>query len=105
QGGGAPRGRGRMDASLPRRGREHVTAGGVRSPFQLQAFLREERARVEEALVRATGAPLLRAGLAPQVARAIEHGVLSGGKRLRPVLCAAAYRAGGGRTTSAFYDL
>jgi geranylgeranyl pyrophosphate synthase len=61
---------------------------------ELKAFLAREREKVEEALQQA-----LR-DLAPALPEAfrdpIRHGVTSGGKRLRPILCVAAYRAAGG---------
>lgn len=60
----------------------------------LKGFLARERVRVEESLGEAL------TGLLPRVPRpfreALGHGVLSGGKRLRPILCVAAYRAAGG---------
>lgn len=61
----------------------------------LPDYLAEEAGHVEAALERAV------AWIAPKVpgpvADAVAHGVLSGGKRLRPILFAAAYRAAGGR--------
>ena len=58
-------------------------------------FLARERVRVEESLREALADLLPRV---PQAHReALGHGVLSGGKRLRPILCVAAYRAAGGR--------
>ena len=68
-----------------------------RAPGQkdLQAFLSREGERVQEALEAAL------AKMEPRVPEAffpaIRHGVTSGGKRLRPILCVAAYRAAGGR--------
>lgn len=63
----------------------------------------EEAGRVERALERALGHLEPRVG--SDVAAAIRHGVLSGGKRLRPILCVAAYSACGGTRASAAYDL
>jgi farnesyl diphosphate synthase/geranylgeranyl diphosphate synthase type II len=67
----------------------------VAERFDLAGYLRAEAARVDEALAAAvaeTGA------LVPEPLRAaVHHGVLSDGKRLRPVLCVTAYRACGGR--------
>jgi geranylgeranyl pyrophosphate synthase len=60
----------------------------------LKAFLDEERGRVEEALGRALASILPR--LPARFRDAVRHGVTSGGKRLRPILCVAAYRASGG---------
>jgi len=57
----------------------------------LGAYLEAEGARVEHALLRALGSVEPR--LPPDVAAAVRHGVLGGGKRLRPILCVAAYRA------------
>ena len=63
--------------------------------FDLDAFLWVEIPRVEAALASAVAeAEEL---LPTPLARAVGHGVLSGGKRLRPVLCMAAYAACGGR--------
>ena len=64
--------------------------------FDVSAYLRTEASRIEEALQSAVAEAndLLPAELEPAVA----HGVLSEGKRLRPVLCVAAYRACGGRS-------
>ena len=74
----------------------------------LDAYLRTEAARVEAALGRAldglegfSGAGSLPA----EIVDAMRHGVLGGGKRLRPVLCVAAYRACGGEASEAVYDL
>ncbi len=75
--------------------------------FDLHEYLEAERARVEAALARAVDR--LRPHLPPEVAEAARHGVLGGGKRIRPILCATAYRACGGRVTGddepALYDL
>ena len=44
--------------------------------------------------------PLLAAGcteaVSQEVGAAVAHGVTTGGKRLRPILCVSAYRAAGG---------
>lgn len=69
----------------------------------LSAYLEAERARVEAALVRAMTA--LAPELPPDVAPAVRHGVLGGGKRLRPVLCVSAYTACGGVVSDGLYDL
>jgi geranylgeranyl pyrophosphate synthase len=60
----------------------------------LEAFLIREKERVEAALAQALSSLLLR--VPDAYAPAIRHGVLSGGKRLRPILCVAAYRAAKG---------
>lgn len=72
--------------------------------MDLEGYLDAERGFVEEALERAL------ADVEPhvdrQVAAAIRHGVTTGGKRLRPILCATAYRAcGGDRASPDVYDL
>jgi geranylgeranyl pyrophosphate synthase len=63
---------------------------------ELKEFLGQEREAVEGALDSAL------ARLSPRVPEAIQgalrHGVTSGGKRLRPILCVAAYRAAGGES-------
>jgi len=92
-----------------RRGRSGDGAAEAATFPGLDAYLESEVARVEEALHRmaaelegehaATGAP------DADTLAAIRHGVLSGGKRLRPVLCVAAYHGSGGVPTEAVYDL
>jgi geranylgeranyl pyrophosphate synthase len=57
----------------------------------LAALLDAERSRVEMALERAL--TRLGADVPPDVRDAIRHGVLGGGKRLRPILCVSAYQA------------
>jgi geranylgeranyl pyrophosphate synthase len=72
--------------------------------FDVSTYLAREGAAAEEALERALIAGT--EGLPSDLAEAIRHGVLGGGKRLRPVLCAAAFRAVGGRADDArIYDL
>ncbi|GMV07452.1 MAG: hypothetical protein AMXMBFR53_37270 [Gemmatimonadota bacterium] len=72
-------------------------------PFDLRAYLAGEAAPIQAALERA--ASWIGDALPGEVAGAVAHGVLSDGKRLRPVLCVAAYRACGGRPAPAAYDL
>lgn len=73
---------------------ERVT--GTLEIFDLGAYLRTEAPRIEEAL-RAAVADA--SDLLPvELARAVDHGALSEGKRIRPVLCISAYRACGGRS-------
>jgi geranylgeranyl diphosphate synthase type II len=71
--------------------------------FSLSNYVAAEKLRVEPALecvvVR------LEAEVDADVAAAIRHGVMSGGKRLRPILCATAYRASGGTADDAIYPL
>ena len=78
--------------------------GDPSDAFDLRAFLHDQGLDVEAALERAV------ARYAPRmpevVAAAVAHGVLSGGKRLRPILLAAAYRAAGGQGgKEAIFDL
>lgn len=71
--------------------------------FPLDSFLRSERERIEDALARSVD------GLVPELHEAlrepVRHGVLAGGKRLRPILCVEAFRAVGGDPPEAAYDL
>ena len=62
--------------------------------LDITAHLDHERAVAEAALERSLA--LWVQDLPEEVSGAIRHGVLGGGKRLRPILCAAAYRASGG---------
>ncbi len=72
--------------------------------FDLKGYLRQEALHAEAALQRALDRA--RASLPEGVAAAVAHGVLSGGKRLRPILLAEAYRAAGGMADpGAVYDL
>jgi geranylgeranyl pyrophosphate synthase len=71
--------------------------------FDLKGFLAREALGVQAALERALEA--LEETLDGDVAGATRHGVLSEGKRLRPILCVAAYRACGGEKEEAVYDL
>ena len=67
------------------------------------AGLAPERDRVDAALERAVAR--IAQGLPADVHAAAAHGVLGGGKRLRPLLCVCAYEACGGESHSALYDL
>jgi len=69
----------------------------------LDRYLAAHRPRVEAALGRAVDD--MRDALPPDVVAAVRHGVTSGGKRLRPILCLAAFEACGGRVGAAAYDL
>jgi geranylgeranyl pyrophosphate synthase len=69
----------------------------------LTADLANEREHVEAALERAVAA--LGREMPADVHAALAHGVLGGGKRLRPVLCVCAYEACGGEPGPALYDL
>lgn len=68
----------------------------------LRKFLSREREQVEIALEGALAAILPR--IPEEFGPAVRHGVTSGGKRLRPILCVAAYRAAGGGDRG-IYDL
>jgi geranylgeranyl pyrophosphate synthase len=71
--------------------------------FDLRAYLAAEKAPVEAALERAID--WIARCVPANVAEAARHGVLSDGKRLRPILCVAAHRACGGAGSEAAYDL
>jgi geranylgeranyl pyrophosphate synthase len=75
----------------------------VRDTFDLDDYLGAEAGPVNGALERAVArlTPFLDA----DVAAAVGHGVLSQGKRLRPILCVTAYTACGGGRVGALYDL
>lgn len=64
------------------------------TPAELSGWLADEGAHVGRALESAVDR--LEAAVPPTVGAAIRHGVMSGGKRLRPILCVTAYRACGG---------
>ena len=72
-------------------------------PDGFRAFLEDRRGRVGEALRRALDA--LGELLPPALAAAAEDGVMSGGKRLRPLLVVAACEEAGGQATEGVYDL
>jgi geranylgeranyl pyrophosphate synthase len=72
----------------------------------VDAYLDSEGAPVERALERAVVTlEQCEAPLEPAVLGAIRHGVMGGGKRLRPILFASAYEACGGEAKEASYDL
>ena len=75
----------------------------VRPAIDLEALLHDERAEVERALERAC--EWLGDEFPDELFQPARHAVLSGGKRLRPVLCVVAHRACGGGTGPAIYDL
>lgn len=72
-------------------------------PLDLAVLLQSEREQVERALERALES--LSADLPTDLTEPVRHSVLSGGKRLRPVLCAVAYRTCGGAAGVQAYDL
>lgn len=59
----------------------------------LDAYLRDESRHVEAALERAVDRLSVQLAGHDRVRDAVRHGVTSGGKRLRPVLCVTAWRA------------
>lgn len=69
----------------------------------LTSYLALRREQVEKALERAV--VHWEGHVAPSEAAAIRHGVTSGGKRLRPILCVAAFEACGGEIDRRVYDL
>jgi geranylgeranyl pyrophosphate synthase len=69
----------------------------------LSDYLETERARAEAALERALAE--IEPRLVPDVARSVRYGLLGGGKRLRPILCVAAYAACGKEPSDAAHDL
>ena len=71
--------------------------------LDLEALLRDERAEVERALERAC--EWLGDELPDELLQPARHAVLSGGKRLRPILCVVAHRACGRTTGPEVYDL
>jgi len=80
-----------------------VKATAVPGTGELTAYLAAQRGPVEAALERAMAFAL--ADLPDDVREAARHGVTTGGKRLRPILCVSAYEACGGRVVEAAYDL
>lgn len=73
------------------------------SAFALEPFLQAERARVEKALARSL--ERLLPFLAPRIRSAARDGTTTGGKRLRPILCMAAYEVAGGTDRRGVEDL
>jgi geranylgeranyl pyrophosphate synthase len=71
----------------------------------LEAFLVRERAVVDVALARVVAAALPGGAPAPRLEPVLRYAAAGGGKRLRPVLLVAAYRAAGGVPGPAVYGL
>ena len=72
----------------------------------LDAYLDSESGPVERALERAVVTlEQCVTPIEPELLSAIRHGVMSGGKRLRPILFASAYQACGAEAKEASYDL
>ena len=70
---------------------------------ELKEYLEAERLCVDKALDQAI--TFIESELESDIGGAIRHGVMSGGKRLRPILCTTAYRECGGRAEKNVYDL
>lgn len=64
--------------------------------FSLAAYLKREERAAGEALGRTLTPPGVLSGLPEALIGPIHHTLEAGGKRLRPILCAAAFRACGG---------
>ena len=75
---------------------------GESADLDLRGYLAQERVKVEASLGEALIEILPR--IPEEFRNALRHGVTSGGKRLRPILCVAAYRASGG-TDDGIYAL
>lgn len=77
----------------------------ARDGLDVTAYLREELPSVEAALDRAMIVIEERPDVSGELAEAIRHGVTTGGKRLRPILCVTAFTACGGLRSDGVYDL
>ena len=73
-----------------------------RVPAPEPAFLEHERSLVDAALERVLDRSLCHVD--PRIADVVRYAVMGGGKRLRPILCVAAYRVAGGAVREALYD-
>ena len=71
--------------------------------LELKEYLGAERLCVDKALDQAI--TFIESELESDIGDAIRHGVMSDGKRLRPILCTTAYRECGGRAEKNVYDL
>ena len=71
--------------------------------FDLESFLEEQGRRVGHALREALAS--LTARTDPSLAPVLRHGLLTDGKRVRPILCVAAYEACGRESEDGCYDL
>lgn len=74
-------------------------------PVDVGGYLRGELRAIEAALERAVSRIEARTDVPAAEADAIRHGVTTGGKRLRPILCVTAYAACGGQRSAEAYDL
>ena len=67
---------------------------GLKNPdFDLLAYLKTERARIDRALAEIVD---LHDDAAPRILKAMQHSLMAGGKRLRPILCLSSCAAVGG---------
>jgi len=80
-----------------------TTGGRTVADRSLAAFLQARRKPVERALRRSVDA--LASGVSPSLGAAVRAGVLSGGKRLRPILLVVAYEEVGAPPAGSLYDL
>ena len=71
--------------------------------LELKEYLGAEMLCVDKALDQAI--TFIESELESDIGDAIRHGVMSDGKRLRPILCTTAYRECGGRAEKNVYDL
>ena len=71
--------------------------------LELKEYLRAEMLSVDKALDQAV--TLIESELESDIGSAVRHGVMSDGKRLRPILCTTAYRECGGRAEQSVYEL
>tara|TARA_B100000809_G_scaffold24463_1_gene21396 strand:- start:3147 stop:4049 length:903 start_codon:yes stop_codon:yes gene_type:complete len=71
--------------------------------LELKEYLGAEMLCVDKALDQAI--TFIESELESDIGDAIRHGVMSDGKRLRPILCTTAYRECGGRAEKDVYDL
>jgi geranylgeranyl diphosphate synthase type II len=69
----------------------------------LATYLDAERGKVEDTLLRVLSE--VERHVPSDVGAAVRHGVLGGGKRLRPILCVSAYVVCGGEEADAVHDL
>jgi geranylgeranyl pyrophosphate synthase len=73
-------------------------------PDTVESLLERERLRVNQALARAAAGAV--EGVDPALAEPMSYALATPGKRIRPVLCTAAWRAvRGGEAPAAVYDL
>lgn len=76
---------------------------GTATDLSFEAWLDDRRRHVEAAMRRCMAE--MASVVPPGLLGAVESGVMSGGKRLRPLLLATAYEETGGRPDDALYDL